>query len=122
MTEAPPPAGAPRAMNRDLRRAWWTLVAYPATTLAAFPISQAVPWLLGYDVATTEAPDWVTLVAFVTALGVLALPLPFTAVFSRRASAAGEPGGKAPLLVGGFIVAATGAIGLFSVVMLLLLE
>ena len=114
---------APRTRgSRNLRLAWWSPVLYPVAFVGAFVVGQAVPWWMGYDVATTEAPWWVMGLALTAALATFAWPLLVTALFSRRAVADSQPGARMPVLVGGIVVGGFALINLFSGLMMLIFE
>ncbi len=115
-------AGRSSPAQRDLTRAWWSLAAYPVAFVVAFVAGQAVPSVLGYDVATEEPPWWVAVTALTCALVVLVIPLALTLRLGRRAVAGGEPAAKAPMAIGAVVVGGFAAVNVVSGVLMALLE
>lgn len=83
------------------RRAWWSLLLFLVSFVAAFVVGEGLVTLYGYDSADTDLPWWVPLAAGLPACLVFAAPLLLTWWLARRAG----PAGRTPLLVGSLLVA-----------------
>jgi len=121
-TATPHPAEPHHARGSAMHRAWWSLGLIPVGLIAAFVVGEGIPALLGYDVASTTPPWSVMALALAGALIALALPLPVTWHFTRRAMAQGERGAKEPMIVAGAFVGIFLLVNLFSGLMRLLFE
>lgn len=121
-TAVPHPAAPHHARGSAMHKAWWSLGLIPVGLLAAFLVGEAIPALLGYDIASTTPPWWVMALALLGSLIALALPLPITWRFSRAAQAQGEHGSREPLIVAGAFVGIFAAVTLFSGLVRLALE
>lgn len=82
-------------------RAWWSLLLFVVSFVAAMVVGEGLVTLYGYDSADTDLPWWVLLAAGLPACLVFAAPLALTWRFARRAG----PAGRTPLLVGSLVVA-----------------
>jgi uncharacterized membrane protein YhaH (DUF805 family) len=116
------PSEVGRSSSREVRRAWWSLILLPVGFVAAFVVGEGIPAWMGHDSAVTTPPWWVMALALVAALVVFALPLLVTALFSRRAATANEPGAWTPLIVSASIVGAFAVINLVSGLLVLIFD
>lgn len=102
-------SAAPGPGRRAMRQAWWSLLLFPLSFVAAFVVGEGIPAWLGYPEPSLDStPAWVITLAVASALVVFASPFLVTAHFSREAVAQGEPQGRLPLIiaavaVGGFV-------------------
>lgn len=119
--EAPQTREHPTA-KRELRTAWWSLILYPAAFAAAFLVGQAVPYWLGYDVTTTEAPWWALVLAYAGSLVVFAFPLLITVPYGRLAEKHGKPSGKTASMLALALVFTFAVFMVYSLAMLLIFE
>ncbi|GAA1141148.1 hypothetical protein GCM10009606_20800 [Nocardioides aquiterrae] len=83
-----------------VRRAWWSLLLFLVSFVAAFVVGEGLVTLYGYDSTDADVPGWVLLAAGLPACLVFAAPLLLTWRLARRAG----PAGRAPLLVGAVVV------------------
>lgn len=93
-------------------RAWLTLLLLPVSFLVAMVAGEGIASLVVKSEADT-APIWLMIVVLVVAVAIFALPLIFTARYSKRGVAAGESGAKLPLIMGLIVV---GTFALLNVV------
>jgi hypothetical protein len=101
--------------HRALHQAWWSLLLFPLSFGLAMLVGEGIPSWFGYSEPSLDStPWWVITLAFGTALVVFAAPLLVTARVSNKAVAAGEQGGRAPLIVAGVVVGAFVALNLMS--------
>lgn len=85
----------------DVRRAWWSLLAFAPAFGLAFAVGEGLAAALGYPPGgADQAPWWVMVVAGVPALVVFAAPAVLTWHFGRRAMDLGDPRGRSPIVVG----------------------
>ena len=84
-----------------VRRAWWSLLLFLVSFVAAFVVGEGLVTLFGYDAADTDLPWWVPLAAGLPACLVFAAPLLLTWRLARRAG----PAGRTPLIVASVVVA-----------------
>lgn len=119
--EAPQTREHPRA-KRELRTAWWSLILYPPAFVASFLVGQAVPYWLGYDVTTTEAPWWVLILAFVASVLLFTVPLLITVPYGRLAERHGRPSGKTAATLAIALAVTLVLINAFSLVAMLFFE
>lgn len=82
------------------RRAWWSLLLFAVSFVAAFVVGEGLVTLYGYESTDTDLPWWVPLAAGLPACLVFAAPLLLTWRLARRAG----PAGRTPLLVGSLFV------------------
>jgi hypothetical protein len=119
-TPAPVYKASPEAL-RDQRRAWWVLLLYPVSFVAAFLVGEGLASALGYEGGTSATPPWyVPLVAGVPALALFAAPGVAAVLYGRRAYRAGAPGAVAPMVVGIVVGGGFIAVNLLSLVAMLL--
>ena len=78
------------------RRAWWSLLLFVVSFVAAFVVGEGLVSLYGYESTDPDLPWWVPLAAGLPACLVFAAPLLLTWRLARRAG----PAGRTPLLVG----------------------
>ncbi|KQV71408.1 hypothetical protein ASC64_05080 [Nocardioides sp. Root122] len=94
----------------DVRRAWWSLLAFLPAFGLAFAVGEGLAAALGYPPGgADQAPWWVMVVATVPALVVFVVPAVLSWHFGRRAMALGDPRGRYPVVValvvaGGFVL------------------
>ena len=106
---APAPVhGTPDPAGTALRRAWWSLVLYPVSFVAAFVIGEGLLSVIAADV--DDPAPWEIVVAATPALLVFVLPGLLALRFGLRAVRLGRPEGKAPAAVG--VVLGLGFVGL----------
>lgn len=99
------------AVERDVRRAWLSLLLYPLSFAAAFAVGEGLASLMGYPSGGSESPPWfVPLLAGVPALVVFAIPGLLSLKFGRRAARAGGRSAMVPAVLG--ILVALGFVGL----------
>lgn len=100
-------------------RAWLTLLLLPASFLVAMVAGEGIASLVVKS-ETETVPIWLMIVVLVVAVVIFALPLFFTARFSKRGVAAGEPGARLPLIMGLIVVGAFALLNLVSGAMILI--
>jgi uncharacterized membrane protein YhaH (DUF805 family) len=85
----------------DVRRAWWSLLAFVPAFGLAFAVGEGLAAALGHPPGgADQAPWWVMVVAGVPALVVFVVPAVLAWHFGRRAMDLGDPHGRYPLVVG----------------------
>lgn len=95
------------AVRTPTHMAWWSLVLFPVSFVAAFVVGEGIPAVLGYaEPSLDTTPWWVIALAVTAAIVVFLLPMLAVAHFSRAATRAGDSNGRAPLIVGLTLVAA----------------
>lgn len=92
--------------RRLVRRAWWSLLLFAVSFVAAMVVGEGLASLGGSSQPSlADTAWWLVLLAFAAAIVVFASPLLLVARFSRAAERAGEPDARTPLLVSGIVVA-----------------
>jgi hypothetical protein len=104
----PPARGARDPAGTALRRAWWSLVLYPLSFVAAFVIGEGLISVIADDV--DDPAPWEILLAATPALVVFVLPGLLALWFGLRAVRLGRNDGKAPAALG--VVVGLGFVGL----------
>ena len=94
------------------RRAWWSLLLFGVSFVAAFVVGEGLVVWYGYESTDPDLPWWVMLAVGLPACLVFAAPLLLTWRLARRAG----PAGRTPLLVGSLFVAMFLAQNLFGAV------
>ena len=85
----------------DYRRAWWSLLLFPVSLVAAFVVGEGLLALLGHSADETGTPPpGVVVAAGLPALAVFSLPAVLATYFGRRAVRAGRPSGRIPMWIG----------------------
>lgn len=100
-------------------RAWLTLLLLPVSFIVAMVAGEGIASLVVKS-ETDTAPIWLMIVVLVVAVAIFALPLIFTARYSKRAVAAGETGARLPLIMGLIVVGAFALLNIVSGVMILI--
>lgn len=109
------------AADRAYRRAWWALVLYPVSFVAAFVVGEGLAAALTGSDTGEDPAFWQVLVAGSAALLVFVVPGVLSVVEGRRAMRLGRPDGRLPALIGavvglGFIALNVGSYALGLVV------
>ncbi|MFM7718684.1 MAG: hypothetical protein ACKO8G_04215 [Actinomycetota bacterium] len=87
-------------MGRTARNAWLAIAATPLTFVLGTFVGEAIFTGLGYETGSTDAPLGPTLLAAVPAIAVIVSAPLLAWWLGRRAVAAGDPRGRAPMLLG----------------------
>lgn len=98
---------APSGHERDLRRAWWSLVLFAPSLVAAFITGEGLLAALGHS-DDQSPPAGTALMAGLPAVLVFALPTLLVWYFGRQAERHGHPEGRTPVVLalviaGGFL-------------------
>jgi hypothetical protein len=105
-----------------LHRAWWSLLLFPVSFVAAMVLGEGIPAWLGYrEPSLDTTPWWVIGLAVLVAFVVFALPALVVVHFGRRATAWGQPDGRSPIVVGLVVAGAFVVLNLASGLMQLIL-
>jgi Na+-driven multidrug efflux pump len=84
------------------RRAWWSLMLYPVTFVAAFVIGEFLFSMLdGNNIG--DPAIWTVLVSATPALLIFVVPGVLAVLQGRTATALGRPDGRVPAIVGAVI-------------------
>lgn len=100
-------------------RAWLTLLLLPVSFVVAMVAGEGIASLVVKS-ETETAPIWLMIVVLVVAVAIFALPLIFTARYSKRGVVAGESGARLPLIMGLIVVGAFALLNIVSGVMILI--
>jgi hypothetical protein len=88
-------------VERDLRRAWLSLLLFPVSFLAAVGIGEGLVSLMGYPSGGPESAPWfVAVLAATPALVVFAVPGLLALAYGRRAARAGARSALVPAVLG----------------------
>ena len=82
-----------------VRRAWWSLVLFLPSFVAAFVVGEGLASAFGYPAGAEGVPAWVALTAGSSACVVFAAPVLVVWAFARRAH--GVAGSRTPVIVAG---------------------
>jgi hypothetical protein len=101
-----------------MRRAWWSLVLFPISFIAAFVIGEGLfAWL---DDGVGDPAIWVIAVSALPALVAFALPGLLTYRLGRRAVRLGRPDGMKPAMIATGLIAAFVGMNLLSGIFVLI--
>ncbi|MFC4785143.1 hypothetical protein ACT8ZV_11735 [Nocardioides sp. MAHUQ-72] len=86
--------------RRDYHRAWWSLLLFVVSGVAAIAVGEGLASAYGYDSFEQEkAPTWLALAVGYPALLVFAIPALVTTHYARRAVREGVPMGRVPMVL-----------------------
>ena len=100
-------------------RAWLSLLLLPVSFIVAMVAGEGIASLVVKSEVET-APIWLMIVVLVVAVAIFALPLIFTARYSKRAVAAGESRARLPLIMGLIVVGTFALLNLVSGALILI--
>jgi hypothetical protein len=99
--------------DRDVRRAWWSVVLFVPTLVAAFVTGEGLLAAMGHS-DDQSPPAGTALMAALPAILVFALPTLLVWHFGRRAERHGHPEGRIPVIVAVVIAGGFPAMNLFQ--------
>ena len=87
-------------------RAWTGVALIPVFFFLGFAAGEVLYAVLGYKPENDDAPLWADLVASLAVLAVTLVPCIGAVMYGRRASRAGRPSARAPMIIGALAGAA----------------
>jgi hypothetical protein len=108
------PVGRQHAAEVAYRRAWWSLVLYPVSFVAAFVVGEGLYSRFGGDAG--DATAWAVVLSAVPAVLVFIIPGVLAVVEGMKAVNLGRPEGRVAATVGAVIGLGFIAMNLFGLI------